>query len=173
MLSPQDLLVALKLLQAEAPTHSYALLGRSLGLSQTQVHEACERLTVSRLLRPGTFTPIRASLVSVLVKGVPYFLPAPQEGEELVRRVSTGCAVAPLPGTAAQPVVWPHEQGANEGYALQPLCPEAVGAAQRDPGLYQLLALTDLVRSHRSGLRERSLAAQRLEHLILEPVAAV
>ncbi|RTR30750.1 MarR family transcriptional regulator [Deinococcus radiophilus] len=147
------------------------MLGRSIGLSHTQVHQAHERLVASRLLRAGSSSPIRSSLVSVLTKGVPYFLPAPPQGDALVRGVATGCCVAPLPGSDAQRLVWPDEEGQAEGYAVQPLCTEAVQAARLDPQLHQLLALTDLVRSHRSSLRERSLAAQRLEHLILEPVA--
>ncbi|MDO4264424.1 MAG: hypothetical protein Q4C67_09525, partial [Deinococcus sp.] len=166
------LLVALKLLQNDAPTHSLALLGKSLGLTQAQVQVAHEHLADARLLRPGTSTPVRAALVNVLVKGVPYFLPAPQQGDQMVHGVATGCGVVPLPCSETQPLVWPAEEGEAEGYALQPLCPEAVGAARRDPEMHRLLALVDLVRSHRSSLKERSLAAQRLEHAILEPVAA-
>ncbi|MCY1702412.1 hypothetical protein [Deinococcus sp. SL84] len=171
MLSAQDLLVALKLLQEDAPTHSYALLGKTLGLSQAQVQQAYAHLTDARLLRSGSSAPVRAALVNVLVKGVPYFLPAPQQDEQLVRGVATGCSVAPLPGTEASPLVWPTEEGDAEGFAVEPLCPEAVGAARCDQRLHHLLALTDLVRSHRSSLKERSLAAQRLENAILEPVA--
>lgn len=172
MLSAQDLLVVLKLRGRDAPTHSHALMGRSLGLRPAQVHQAYGQLADARLLRPGTLSPIRAAVVYALVKGVPYFLPAPQQGEQLVQGVATGCGVVPLPCGETQPVVWPDEAGEAEGFALTPLCPEAVIAAQHDPELHRLLALTDLVRSHRSSLKERSMAAQRLEQAILEPVAA-
>ncbi|GHF97077.1 hypothetical protein GCM10017783_06080 [Deinococcus piscis] len=172
MLSAQDLLVALKLLQHDAPTHSHTLLGKPLGLSQSQVQQAYEHLTDARLLRPGTWSPVRAALVNVLVKGVPYFLPAPQQGDQLVCGVATGCGAVSLPCVETAPLVWPYAGGESEGFPLTPLCPEAVTAAQRDPELHRLLALTDLVRSHRSSLKERSVAAQRLEQAILEPVAA-
>ena len=172
MLTAQDLLVALKLLDENTPTHSYALLGQSLGLSAADVQQAIKRLTASRLLREGSFSPIRAALVNVLVKGVPYFMPAPQATEQVVRGVATGCCVAPLPCGTTQSLVWPDPYGDAEGYPIEPLCPEAVTAARKDPRLYQLLALTDLVRSQRSSLKERSLAAQKLEQAILGPVAA-
>lgn len=171
MLTAQDLLVALKLLEDDVPTHSYSLLGKSIGLSPTQVQEAITRLTESRLLRQGSFSPIRAALLNVLVKGVPYFLPAPQTDETIVRGVATGCCVASLPCGNSQPLVWPDPYGDAEGYAVEPLCPEAITAARKDAKLYELLALTDLIRSQRSSLKERSLAVQKLEQAILGPVA--
>lgn len=172
MLTAQDLLVALKLLDYESPTHSYSLLGKSLGLSSSDVQQAITRLTESRLLREGSFSPVRAALVNVLVKGVPYFLPAPSATEQVVRGIATGCCVAPLNCEGQYRLVWPDPHGDAEGYPIEPLCPEAVTAASKDPKLYRLLALTDLVRSQRSTLKERTLAAQKLEQAILGPVAA-
>lgn len=102
---------------------------------------------------------------------MPYFLPAAEAETEQVRGVPTGCSVSPLMCGSAHTLVWPDPSGDAEGYAITPLCPEAVKAAKQSPKMHELLALTDLVRSHRSSLKERSQAAQRLEHLILGPVA--
>ena len=173
MLKPQDILLALKLLSPEKNTQSYSALARSVGLSKTEVAKSLERLVESRLIRSGTLVPYRSAISNVLIKGVPYFMPAPSgdaEGQEMaVFGVATGQQVALLPqlNTETVPVVWPAENGQDSGYALTPICPEAPEAARQDPFVYRLLALTDLVRSHRSSLRERSVAAQAIENQVL------
>ncbi len=57
--------------------------------------------------------------------------------------------------------VCPHEKGNRRGYALDPLYKSAPEAALKDPHLYELLALTDAIRSGRA--RERKLAIDCLQ----------
>ena len=52
----------------------------------------------------------------------------------------------------------------SEGEALEPLYKTAAKAAQRDPKLYECLALIDAIRSGRA--RERKLAEQHLRNIL-------
>lgn len=63
-----------------------------------------------------------------------------------------------------EPLVWPHAHGTVRGEGLLPLHPCVPGAALRDAGLYELLALFDALRAGRA--RERGMAATRLQKLI-------
>lgn len=66
-----------------------------------------------------------------------------------------------------EPLVWPDAHGTVRGEGLLPLHPGVPGAALRDAGLYELLALFDGLRAGRA--RERGMAATRLQKLI-DPV---
>jgi hypothetical protein len=59
------------------------------------------------------------------------------------------------------PPVWPHAQGKVRGYGLKPLYKSVPLAAERDPELYELLALVDAIRDGRA--RERALATREIE----------
>jgi len=61
--------------------------------------------------------------------------------------------------------VWPYAEGAIRGEEFEPLYPSVPFAAQRDPKLYELLALVDAIRDGRA--RERSLAAKELESRLI------
>jgi hypothetical protein len=60
------------------------------------------------------------------------------------------------------PPVWPWRDGNTRGVGLEPLYKNVPHAALRDPALYQLLALVDVLRSGRA--RERNLAERDLVH---------
>jgi hypothetical protein len=66
-----------------------------------------------------------------------------------------------------EPLVWPDAHGTVRGEGLLPLHPGVPGAALRDTGLYELLALFDALRAGRA--RERGMAATGLQKLI-DPV---
>lgn len=97
-----------------------------------------------------------------LVHGLQYVFPA--ERGELTRGIPTSYAAMPLrtliaPGSEPIPV-WPSGDGRDRGISFSPLYKTAAVAAQRDPGFYELLAVTDALRGGRP--RERKLAAQAL-----------
>ena len=159
---PQDVVVALKLaLGAEA--QSYARLGEALGMSASEAHAAVRRLIDARLLDPDTRQVRRTALRNFLVHGVPHAFPA--HAKELTRGVPTAWA-APIiadkiSGAGQVPPVWPDPDGEVQGVSVQPLYASVPRAAQRDPALYELLALVDALRIGRA--RERALAEQELD----------
>ena len=126
---------------------------------------------VSRALRTAEslklYTPSRkrvngAQLEGALVHGARYFL-APTRGGE-VRGMPTAWAAPPLSSEIATaeplPPVWPDPMGEIRGLSVEPLHPNVPKAARRDPDLYELLALLDVLRV--GEVRERKLAERAL-----------
>src|SRR5450755_3863993 len=111
VLKPQDLVVALKLFVLGPEKLSYAALGKSLHLSQFEVHAAVQRLTAARLATnlEGRIRPVMASLRSFIMRGAPYAYP-PVRGEVTIG-TPTAHAVAPLKdlivASEELPFVWP------------------------------------------------------------------
>ena len=158
---PQDVVVALKLCLG-AEQQSYADLGRSLGMSASEVHAAVRRLVEARLLDPETKEVRREALLNFLVHGVPFAFPT--SPKEVTRGMPTAWAAPAMSGkfSASEqiPPVWPDPDGHVQGAAVQPLYASVPGAARRDPALYDLLALVDALRIGRA--RERNLAEKKI-----------
>lgn len=166
ILKPQDVVVLLKLVALGGSGWTYQRLANELALSPSEAHAGVRRAVAAKLMtdaKSATGRPIREALKEFLLHGVKYAFP-PERGE-LTRGVPTGYAAPPLNKEIAQgsdpPPVWPHAQGRVRGYALKPLYKSVPLAAERDPALYELLALVDALRDGRA--RERALAARELE----------
>jgi DNA-binding Lrp family transcriptional regulator len=163
----QDIVVALKLALGEGRA-SYASLGKDLGLSASEAHAAVRRLTEARLLDPETERVRVEALQNFLVHGVPHAFPV--SPQQVTRGMPTAWAAPVLAGKFAAdgqlPPVWSDPEGKVQGAAVKPLYSSVPGAAQRDPALYDLLALVDALRIGRA--RERTLAekeiGKRLNH---------
>ena len=63
------------------------------------------------------------------------------------------------------PCVWPSAEGRARGASVMPLYPSAPATADRNPGLYELLTLVDVLRLGRA--RERARAKVILRERIL------
>jgi hypothetical protein len=162
---PQDVVVALKLCLG-AENQSYAELGRSLGMSASEVHAAVRRLMEARLVDPDTRAVSRQALRNFLVHGVPHSFPA--NLKDVTRGMPTAWAAPVMSGkfdaSEQLPPVWPDPDGRVRGESVQPLYASVPGAARRDPALYALLALVDALRIGRA--RERSLAEREISKRI-------
>ena len=158
---PQDIVVALKLC-LNAASRSYADLGKSLGMSASEVHAAVRRLMEARLVDPDTKEVRRESLCNFLVHGVPFAFPA--SPKEVTRGMPTAWAAPVMSekfaATEQPPPVWPDPKGKITGAFVEPLYPSVPGAARRDSALYDLLALVDALRIGRA--RERNLAQKEI-----------
>jgi hypothetical protein len=184
-LSPQDVVVALKLCAIESKNWTYARLGEELSLSASQVFRSVQRAEAVRLLEPGFHalplapdskspdsnskdrplvlaSPNRANLKEFLIHGVRYAFPVHRGG--LVRGIPTAHAAPPLKQQIAEsfdpPPVWPDGNGSARGLEFSPLYKNVPAAARRDPKLYELLALVDAIRDGRA--REREIAIREL-----------
>lgn len=165
ILKPQDVVVLLKLVALGEVEWTYQRLASELSLSPSEAHAGVRRAVAAKLMtdaKSATGRPIREALKEFLLHGVKYAFP-PERGA-LTRGVPTGYAAPPLNREIAQgndpPPVWPHAQGRVRGYALKPLYRSVPLAAERDPALYELLALVDALRDGRA--RERALAAREI-----------
>lgn len=180
-LSPQDVVVALKLLASGYRHWTYAQLGQELALSPSQVFRSVGRAEAVRLLDPSFRTvppppsqdsssqdrpvlpwPNRANLKEFLIHGVKYAFPVHRGG--LVRGIPTAHAAPPLGQQIAEsfepPPVWPDAGGSIRGLEFSPLYKNVPAASRRDPKLYELLALVDAIRDGRA--REREIAIREL-----------
>lgn len=170
MLKPQDIAVTLKyaLLQDQYP--SFEQVAQSLGMTASNVHLSVKRSIAAKLLeQPGkrSIKPIRTHILEFLIHGARYAFYA--ERGAPVRGTPTAHAAAPLQAhfnADNNPPVWPDPHGTAFGPSLQPLFKTAAFAAERDPKLYELLALTDALRAGK--IRERTLAQDYLKKRLLE-----
>jgi hypothetical protein len=162
VLKPQDAVVLLKLAIVENGW-TYPSLAESLGMSSSEVHAAVARAKVAGLYDEHHRSPNRKALIEFLVHGLRYVFPA--ERGALTRGVPTAHAAPPLNAKimadGEPPPVWPDAEGTVRGEELRPLYRSVPGAARRDPGLYELLALVDAIRGGRA--RERKIAVAELE----------
>ncbi len=110
----------------------------------------------------------RHNLAEFAVHGAKYAFPA--QRLPVGPGVPTAHSAPAFAGVFAEgheALVWPDPQGAVRGEGLVPLHPCVLGAALRDPALYELLALFDALRAGRA--RERGMAMKRLPELIDPP----
>jgi len=141
---------------------TYAGLAEELGMSPSEVHAAVRRSTVAGLVDPADRRPLVAPLLDFLLHGLAYVFP-PERGE-LTRGMPTAAAAPVLASlftdTTEPATVWPDPEGEVRGVAFLPLYRTVPEAARRDPRLYDLLALVDLLRGGRA--RERAAAEAEL-----------
>lgn len=142
---------------------TFATLAQELGMSASEVHASCSRLSEAGLLDPDTRKIRRLALLKFLRFGVPYAYPA--QPREITRGIPTAWAAPVLAGTTAGAEdtvpVWPDPDGSRRGAAVDPLYRSVPVAARNDPALYDLLALVDALRIGRA--RERKLAEAELK----------
>ena len=164
-LRPHDLAVVLALaVRKGAPEATFKELGVALGLSQSTVCEAVQRLQVAGLVRPGTHQPNRRALRSFVEHGARYAFPAALGSE--ARGVPTAHSGPALRDEfdTVNAIVWPDVQGQGQGRALAPLYPKATSLPNRAPEVYEALTLVDAVRVGR--VRERNAALAVLNKLL-------
>lgn len=160
-MKPQDIVVALKLCVL-GDFGSYASLGKSLGMSASEVHAAVRRLGEAGLVDPESRLIHRNELRNFLVHGAPYAFPA--KAKEVTRGMPTAWAAPVMEGkvvNADQIPVWPDPEGKTKGVSVDPLYRSVVKAASADAALYELLALLDVLRLGRA--RVRNIAEALLE----------
>lgn len=166
MLKGQDVVVLLKLLGSEeaAPVRDIA---EELGFDVAGTHRSLRRLGEAGLYSPGRRRILEAPAEEFLIHAVKFSFPA-QRGSE-VRGIPTAWAVGPLKAQLAEstglPPVWPYSKGELRGFAFEPLHAIVPEAAQKDPELWERLALVDALRSYESA-RITGLAAQLLRERI-------
>ncbi len=162
-LLPQDVVVLLKLTVTGNSLWTFASLSQELGLSPSQLHASLQRADSARLYSTDSRRVARRSLVEFVIHGVKYAFPAQIGGQ--TRGVPTAFAAPPLSAllhaSESDPPVWPSSTGEVRGYSFEPLYKGVVGAAERDRGLYELLALVDAIRDGRA--RSATLAADILK----------
>ena len=167
VLKGQDIVILMKLAEHSEVWASYAALGVDLCMSQSEVHAGVSRLALSGLVDAETKRVKTAAALEFLKHGLKYVFPLERKGG-LCRGVPTAhaapCAEGVFTGDGEPPPVWPDAAGSVRGLGVTPLHRGVPAAVQKDKRLYELLALTDLLRGGRA--RERQWAEQRIENIL-------
>lgn len=163
-LKPQDIVLLLKLAASPGKEWRQVDLAQELGLSQYEVSLALERCRLSSLIDSSKKKVIWPSLIEFVLHGLKYVYPA--SPGPVCRGMPTAHSAPPLSheivSSENDQYVWPSPDGAVRGQAIIPLYESVPEASQKDPALYQLLALVDALRVGRA--RERQLASEELQH---------
>jgi hypothetical protein len=175
-LKPQDILVACKIFSlAENPRdgggYTVTSLSSDLDLSTGETCNALDRCRKAQLListKEGEVVS-RRHLHDLLTVALPRIFFASRGG------IETGMATAmhakPLfgrfiVGESAIPYVWTFHRGGVKGQSISPIYPSVPVAAERDPYLYELLSLADVIRV--GDWKSRAAATSILDKSILK-----
>lgn len=164
MVKGQDVLVLAALMPERGGVPRYADVAKRAKLSLSETHAAVRRLQEASLVSSERRV-IRRNAAEFLVHALKYAFPARPS-----RILSVG-----MPTSYAAPIaesefassggvpVWPCARGGVEGFRFEPVYPTAPQAAEDDRGMYDRLAIFDMLRAGR--LRERKFAEARLQEM--------
>jgi len=165
-LSPQDIVVLLKILSFRGDPWVQMQLAIKLELSQAEISNSLVRSKYAGLLDASGKVVSKQALMDFLHHGIAYAFPA--RPGALVRGVPTAHSAAPLNKWiegGEEEYVWPSATGNMRGQAVSPLYRNVVKAVRSDPEMHELLALVDGIRVGRA--RERELAVKELRKRLI------
>lgn len=147
-------------------------LEKFTGISKSQVNVSVNRMMDVGLLKShrskGVPQVNKQDLFKFVVYGLRFVFPA--KPGELTRGIATSFAAKVchleegLKSSGSLIPVWPDAQGHEKGLAIEPLHKNVRQVIQGDDYMYELLALTDMIRIEQA--RSRKLAVDRLRILL-------
>ncbi|MAO52766.1 MAG: hypothetical protein CML16_18095 [Pusillimonas sp.] len=161
IMSPQDVVILLKIIAINNDEWQQVQLADELGISQSEISKSIVRSKYAGLIDVTGKKVFRAALLDFLKNGIAYVFP--QRPGQMVKGVPTAHSAAPLNDgiVSNEHYVWPSARGKVRGQAIAPLYPSVVKAVENDSVLYELLALVDALRVGKA--REKNLAIQELQ----------
>lgn len=162
MLQPSDVYVLAGVLASDGSEWTYRQLAKDLGVPHPLVQRALQRAEQADLYSSASRSVHRPNLEEFLVHGLKFLAPARLGA--VVAGVPAAWAAPPMARLIREsselPPVWPAAYGRVRGQALAPLHKSAVGAAERQPRLAELLAIIDSLRT--GDVRVRKVASEQL-----------
>jgi hypothetical protein len=161
IMSPQDIVILLKILSYGKEPWFQQPLAEALGISQSEISKSLDRSKYAGLLAPNGKAVMRTALLEFLQYGLRYVFPI--KPGAVVRGVPTSHSAKPLKDKiqSSEAYVWPYGKGSIRGHSILPLYPSVPEAALKDEKLYKFLALADALRVGRA--REKELAIKQLK----------
>jgi hypothetical protein len=159
-MSPQDIVVLLKIGSLNGHDWFQKSLADSLALSQSEISKSLSRSKYAELLSDDGKVVRKQALLEFLQFGIRYVFPV--KPGPLMRGIPTSHSASPLNKiiVSDEAYVWPSAKGTVRGSAIVPLYKSIVKAVERDPMLHELLALVDALRVGR--VREKNFAIEEL-----------
>ena len=166
VISPQDIVILLKITTYINKPWSQLALAEELVISQSEVSKSLMRSKYASLLDHTGKKVMRMALMEFLEYGIKYVFP--QQPGAIVRGIPTAHSAPPLNAVfqSQEQYVWPSASGTVRGQSIQPLYPSVVQAVKYDENLYELLALVDAIRVGRA--REKEMAIEELKKRLLD-----
>lgn len=167
-LRPKDVIVACKLFSYEdhPPKEgwTFASLAADLGIAASEVHGSVERCRQAQLLVAVRSREIvsKRHFHELLSIAAPRIFFATRGS--ITQGMPTGVYARPLESSMGEirrdalPVVWIGSEGDIRGEGIAPIHPSAPEVARKDPLVYELLALVDVVRVGDTQSRNRAIA---------------
>ena len=153
------------LMDKKGEAYTYAELGNAAQISTSEAHSAVQRLRESSLVNEERAV-LKRNAREFLFHALRYLFPLKFNGG-LLKGMPTAYS-APIAQSAFSasglPPVWTGSNGTVLGRGIEPIYPTAPDAASRNPGLYDLLALFDMLRGGR--IRERLFAEDKLAEVL-------
>lgn len=162
---PHDIIILLKISALKENTWMAKELAQSLHISASEVSESLNRSRMATLLTSDKKRLMKNNLLEFLEYGLRYVYPSKPGG--VTRGMPTAHSAPPINSrvSASESFVWPWAEGEARGQSIEPLHPSVPQACTKDPFLYELISLVDVIRLGRA--REKQLAIEELKQRIL------
>jgi len=164
-MKPQDILIALKIVDVSNQKWTQFQLSEILQISPGEVSNALDRLVSAGLLSNDKKQINKLALKEFLVHGLKYVFPA-KVGTK-VRGLPTAHSASPIKEHIVlneEIFVWSYSYGTKRGYAIEPLYKTVPKIVVAEPELYKLLVIVDTLRIGRA--REVEIAISELDKLL-------
>lgn len=153
---PHDVVILLKMITIRKHNWYLKDLAAELKISQSEISESLNRSRIAGFLSNNKRVVDRESLVEFLSHGLKYAFP--DEPGKIVRGFSAAQSAAPMYQVfrSQESYVWPYRYGNKEGQVIRPLHKNLPEACLSDDRLYELIALSDVIRIGTRSDRERA-----------------
>lgn len=163
---PQDIVILLKILLLKSDSWYIQDLSHSLKISLSEVSESLERSRFSGLINQSKKKVNRTALNNLLIFGIRFVFP--EKPGALVKGIPTAHSFPRFANVFESNIqyVWQDDNGTIIGQEIEPFYKNQVFAVMQDEGLYEILALIDLIRI--GNKRELNFAVENLSSFILD-----
>jgi len=161
---PHDIVVLLKMIATQQDM-LFKDLSQELFISPSEISESLQRSRSAGLINYSKNQVNRQSLFEFLEFGFKYVFPAQLGTINIGIPTSTGHEFMRRHFSLEAYYVWPDFNGTQKGTSVEPLYSNQVKAIQKDPLLYEMLALMDVLRLEK--VREVNYAKEQLRKRIL------
>lgn len=156
---PQDVAVLLKIIISPSNWQGKEI-AEALFLSASEVSYSLQRSSLARLMDPAKRKVMKATFLEFIRYGLPYVFPAIRGAVSVGLPTAYSASVISdsfMMSDSDVKLVWPYAEGSARGESIEPLYPGVVNASLKDPLLYDLLALIDVMRIGKVREKEKAL----------------